>query len=118
MKPHSKLINERIHAKRFGLELNRHDLDAFVQAIRKPDPERAQFIASQSNRVKIWKVRLTTDGKQWAVVAYDKQRRSIITFLPEGNQYESMTTSNTTSPEEPTPTKILQEWLPSHWYTT
>jgi hypothetical protein len=56
--------------------LNRHDLRSFVQQIQAGE---ATFLGRQSNRTSVWLV--TFRGNACRVV-YDKQRKTIVTFLP------------------------------------
>ena len=81
----NKLQSERIHAKhrakeRFGLDLNRHDLRELVKQIQNG---KAEHIETQSNRVSIKRVKFED---KFYTVAYDKNRQTIITFLPEEEQ--------------------------------
>ena len=78
----NKTHSERIHAKRrakerFGLELNRHQLRELVKQIQSG---KAEHLETQSNRVSIKRVKF--EGSFYTV-AYDKNRQTIITFLPE-----------------------------------
>lgn len=77
---HSKISNERYHAKkrakeRFDLSLNRHDLNRIILMIQSGD---ATFFDRQSNNRTRWIINL--DGNE-ALAVYDKQRKQIITFL-------------------------------------
>lgn len=70
-----------MHAKkraeqRYGVTLNRHGLRDLVEDIRSG---RAQFVERQSNRITLWFVQL---GDKTARAVYDKQRGTIVTFLP------------------------------------
>ena len=74
-----KLINQRIHAKkrafeRYGLTLNRNDLQDIVNNIHK-----AKLLSKTSNRVKVFEVLVKGVS---CVVVYDRNRKSIATFLP------------------------------------
>lgn len=85
----NKTHSERIHAKRraqerFGLELNRHQLRELVKQIQSG---KAEHVETQSNRVSIKRVKF--EGSFYTV-AYDKNRQTIITFLPEDYDFPSI----------------------------
>jgi hypothetical protein len=76
----SKAESQRAHAcrrasERYDLQLSDEKLASLVRQIMTG---RAQFIEKQSNRVSIFQV--DVEGRH-AFVAYDKHRKSIITFL-------------------------------------
>jgi hypothetical protein len=76
-----KKLAQRIHAKhraqqRFGLTLNRHDLQRLVEQIQAG---RARVIKRSSLRVSV--LELAVDGVAIQVV-YDHKRKNIVTFLP------------------------------------
>lgn len=80
----SKVKAQRRHAQkraaeRFGLFLNRDQLNALVKQIQTGY---ALLVEKQSNRVSVWRVSLPDGGS--ANVVYDKQRHTIVTFLPPG----------------------------------
>jgi hypothetical protein len=77
-----KQLAQRRHAKRraqerFGLEVNH---EQYRELVRQIQVGKAQFIERQFRSRTHWWV--TIDGKQ-ARVVYDKDRHTIITFLPE-----------------------------------
>lgn len=72
----------RIHAKkraleRYNLEVDRKLLNWFAEQIKN---NKAIFFRRRSNRVTNWIVRYK---EQDYLVSYDKQRKTIITFLPK-----------------------------------
>jgi hypothetical protein len=72
---------QRIHAKkrafeRYGIVLNRPVLNGIIQDIQN---NRATFIEKQSNAKSFWFVMV---GEQKCRVVYDKNRKTISTFLP------------------------------------
>lgn len=79
----------RVHTKRrmserFGKQINRRDIQAMVRAIQTfagSNVQSAKFVDRQSNRVTRWFVK--HDGS-WLPVVYDRNRRTIVTILPEG----------------------------------
>jgi hypothetical protein len=78
---HNKTQALRIHAKRqalrrYNVTLTSEDLSHLVNTIRRG---RALFVARKSLRVSCWKV---AHEDLEMVVLYDKQRRTIVTFLP------------------------------------
>ena len=78
-----KRVNQRIHAKkraleRYDLELTRTDMEAMVKQIM--DNEVDTFYRSSTNRNTLHKV--TWEGRT-LIVVYDKDRKTIVTFLPE-----------------------------------
>jgi len=84
MKNLDKKYTERIHAKRrfkqrFGKELNRFELKEIVKNIQK---NKYQFIEKQSRRVSLFLANIKDCD---TIVAYDKRRRNIITFLEVKN---------------------------------
>lgn len=79
----SKARSQRSHARkralqRFDVQLNRHQLQALVTQIQNGF---ATLVERQSLRVSVWRITLE-DGRRPHVV-YDKQRKTIVTFLPE-----------------------------------
>jgi hypothetical protein len=69
------------HAKRraferYGVELNRHQLRELADLIRTG---KAEFVEKQSHRVSVFRVPI---GDTTARVVYDRQRKTIVTFLP------------------------------------
>lgn len=69
------------HAKgraleRYDLDLNRHDLLAIVRLIQN---QQGRFVERQSIRVSVWDV---TYREKVVRAVYDKERHSIVTFLP------------------------------------
>ncbi|HEV8658922.1 MAG TPA: hypothetical protein VGS96_09840 [Thermoanaerobaculia bacterium] len=83
-----KARSQSRHAKRRALErydlfLTDQDLTHMADAIRKSTgkTEEATFVLRQSLRVSLWDV--LVKGKVCRVV-YDRQRRTIVSFLPEG----------------------------------
>lgn len=76
-----KALAQRRHAKRranerFGLTLNRHELQALTSAIRAG---RFAFVERQSNRVTVWAG--IVKGQSVCVV-YDSKQHQVVTFLP------------------------------------
>ena len=76
-----KKISQRIHAKtraaqRYHASLNREDLFAIVQLIQANQSVR---IEKKTNRITIHKVMYK---EKEFIVAYDKSRKSIASFLP------------------------------------
>lgn len=68
---------EKLHAarralQRFGITVNLHDL------VRKIQNQEAHFVSRQSLRVSLWRIEI--EGKE-VVMAYDRKRKMIITFL-------------------------------------
>lgn len=77
-----KSVCQRIHAKRraeerYALELNRDDLRNIVQRIQQ---NQATHVEKQSHRVSVFD--LTYNNIDVRVV-YDKNRKTIVTFLPK-----------------------------------
>lgn len=84
---------QRIHAKtrawqRYGIILNRDDLFAIVRMIQSQRATQRDnsesdnsvlFLERKSNRITIYQVKYLTHN---LVVAYDKERHSIASFLP------------------------------------
>ena len=73
---------QRSHAKRrfyerFGILLNRKDRQNLINQIQG---NRAKFVEKESNRVSLWDVMVK--GKIIRVV-YDKDRKNIVTALPQ-----------------------------------
>lgn len=94
MKQLTKTQSERIHAKqrakeRYDLDLNRHDLQAIVDIIQ--DNRSAEFVRATSLRVSVFK--LPYKGKL-VCVAYDKMRKTIVTFLPLKFNMDQVTEGN------------------------
>lgn len=76
-----KTINQRIHAKtraieRYNTFLNRNDLFAIVKLIQE---NKSIPIAKKTNRITIHKINYKEVD---LVVAYDKSRGSVASFLP------------------------------------
>lgn len=76
----TKAYGQREHAKaraeqRYGLRLNRHDLQAMGQQIRSG---RARHIATKTNRISIFEV---TVRDVRCRVAYDRKRKQVATVL-------------------------------------
>jgi len=76
-----KLHSQRRHAKRraserYDLHLNRMDLKQLVTKIQNSD---GKFVESLSLRTAVWL--LEHEGKPVKVV-YDRNRKTIVTFLP------------------------------------
>lgn len=75
-----KQIAQRLHAKRraferYGIEVSGKGLRSLEADIRNG---RAQFVARKTHRISIWRVGL--NGAY--LVAYDKNRGRIASFLP------------------------------------
>lgn len=90
-----------MHAKRralerYGITLNRHDMRALVELIQSG---RTEFVEHQSHRVSVHRVPL---GTQMARVVYDRQRQTIVTFLPP----------------EPNNARPPASWLAKEWGST
>lgn len=84
---HPKREAQRVHAKRraaerYGLILNRSDLREIVLAIQR---QQATFLFKESNRLTHYA--LDFQGKR-VVVVYDKQRKTIVTFLPPEAEHQ------------------------------
>jgi len=78
----NKKESERAHAKkraheRYGLELTKGIRDDIRGKIKRSD---GNFIRRTSRRVSIWEIE--HDNNKY-VVAYDTQRKEIVTFLTE-----------------------------------
>jgi len=76
----TKASCQRRHARnralqRFDLELTRKDLDFLVQQIQD---NKAKFVERQSHRVSVFKILYKEKDMK---VVYDKQRKTIVTFL-------------------------------------
>ena len=76
-----KAQTQRRHAQRrayerHGLQLTRHDLNEIVRQIQAG---KAHFVERQSHRVSLFDIDI--DGRS-ARVVYDKQRKTIVSFLP------------------------------------
>lgn len=76
----NKKTSERVHAKRralerYGLVLTKDIRNDIRGKIKRND---GTFIRRTSRRVSIWEVELSGDKY---VVAYDTQRKEIVTFL-------------------------------------
>ncbi|MBI2048059.1 MAG: hypothetical protein HYT27_02875 [Parcubacteria group bacterium] len=71
--------------ERHGLHLDENDLVTLANRIRKQNlpqhKEKAVFVKRKTNRISMWFV---WHKNQWLPVAYDKERKSIATILPEG----------------------------------
>lgn len=81
MKLMDKSNTQRLHSKkrayeRLGIHLTNADLDAIVYLIQK---KKGKFVAKQSNRVTLWKVRYSDINMQ---VVYDKTRQTVVTVFP------------------------------------
>jgi hypothetical protein len=77
----SKVRSERIHAKRralerYGVAFSNDDLQDIV---RKIQAGKATLVGRQSNRVTVW---IVEHADMRLMIAYDKSRSSIVTFLP------------------------------------
>ena len=75
------------HAKvrfreRFGLELNNELHDKFVRSIQLGFPY-AEFLKKQTNRITIWKILYNGN---YIVLVYDKNRKQIVTAIPDNEQ--------------------------------
>ena len=81
----SKATQQRSHFKRrvferYSLTINDGEYDFLVSRIRKNDKTVVNFLTKQSNRVS---VHLLMYKDHEIVVVYDKERKSLITALPE-----------------------------------
>lgn len=77
---------QKIHASR-RLE-QRYGIDGFSgisEAIRKIQSGEAEFIKRHSLRVTIWAIQM---DNQEVIAVYDKQRKMIMTFLPDRSRLE------------------------------
>ena len=77
-----KAQSQRAHAKRrarerYGLHINR---DLYRELVQRIQLGRARIIERQSNRIAVHLLEI--DGVQYPV-AYDNQRQTIVTFLPQ-----------------------------------
>lgn len=77
-----KSVCQRIHAKRraverYSLDLNRQDLRNIVTVIQS---NKATPVEKQSHRVTVFDL---TYNEVDVRVVYDKQRKTIVTFLPK-----------------------------------
>lgn len=87
----SKASAQYLHAKkraaeRYGLELNREIYGRLCQAIQDG---KGQCMGKQSNRLSVWRIQVITGAEvpfkaTECNVVYDKQRHTIVTFLPPG----------------------------------
>lgn len=80
MKHRNKIYDQRAHAKRralerYGLTLNRHELEEMNAKAR-----RAQVLERQSQRVTVRAIQV---GPVYIPVVYDQVRGTIVTFLPK-----------------------------------
>ncbi len=89
-KPQSKKQAQIGHARRrarerYGIHFHQDLCNRFVQKIRKSSEDavygqaNALFVVRDSGRVTIWVVQ---HEDAWYPVCYDKERKTIITFLP------------------------------------
>lgn len=81
----SKATQQRSHFKRrvferYSLTINDGEYDFLVSRIRKNDKTVVKFLTKQSNRVS---VHLLMYKDHEIVVVYDKERKSLVTALPE-----------------------------------
>lgn len=77
-KAQAQLAHARRRAReRFGLELNEHDLRHLAHRIQRGE---SQLVARQTNRMSIHRVEC--QGQQ-VLVAYDRRRKTVVTFLYE-----------------------------------
>lgn len=84
----SKLLNQRIHAKRraeerFGLKLNRDDYRELVLKIRGG---KAEFLGRESLRLTHWAVEWS--GQSMHAV-YDSKRHNVVTVMYPGSTFAS-----------------------------
>jgi len=96
----------RIHAKRrlgerFGVFANRNVIQDVVRQIQNGT---AVFAGRQSVRKTCWKV--LVDGKPMIAV-YDKQRKTVLTFLPpEDIRFKHLLLEGLSSEGDPTPVEM------------
>lgn len=67
-------------ASRYGINLDKDNYKELCQQIKD---QKGTFIRKQSNRISIWAI--TFKNKE-VLVAYDKLRHTIVTFLPPENK--------------------------------
>jgi hypothetical protein len=82
MRRKSKAKCQQAHARkrameRYGIDLSRAKQEEIIGLIKA---NKAQFVEKQSNRITVFRVVL--DDKMFRVV-YDKQRKSLVTVLPQ-----------------------------------
>lgn len=85
----SKASAQYLHAKkraaeRYGLELTKEHYQTLCLAIQRGE---GTFLGRQSNRVSVWQItvyRASTNDFPKVNVVYDRQRHTIVTFLPPG----------------------------------
>lgn len=75
----SKAHNQRVHAERRAIERFGVLLD-IPQAVKDIQSGKATFVERQSLRCTVWKI---TQQDKEMVVVYDKNRKMIVTVLPE-----------------------------------
>lgn len=68
--------------ERYGIELNRHKRDQIIKMIQTGD---AECVRKQSHRVSIFSVQFEN---QEVIVVYDKQRKTLASFLPIEAKHE------------------------------
>lgn len=74
----SKDKAQRIHAKRYGVELNRFKYSEICKRIQSG--KNAEFLERQSHRVTVW---LVQHEDEELICVYDKLRKTIVTVLPQ-----------------------------------
>lgn len=87
-KPLSKAASQFRHAarraqERYGLDLNK---DRYRQLCQFVQDGHGECLGKQSNRLTVWRIVVPLDGGIHLTcnVVYDKQRHTIVTFLPPG----------------------------------
>lgn len=85
----NKAQSQRVHAKRrlderYGMEINRHQIRDLVAQIQSG---KAEHVETQTNRLSIKTV--CFNGVK-IPVAYDKQRKTIVTFFPKNSRYAAV----------------------------
>lgn len=78
---------QRRASERYGIILTRH---RYEELVRKIQSQQGVFLGRQSNRLSVWQVEAMAVGELGddvpvkANVVYDRERKTVVTFLPKG----------------------------------
>jgi len=116
MKKLTKSQSQRIHAKkratqRYGIELNKEKHKDLVSRIQ--NNKDVIFLEKQSNRISVFAI---LQGSIWVPVVYDRERKTIVSFLPiksiDENGYAEIIDKATAAKDEKIPYVKTAKYLP------
>lgn len=104
--------------ERYELSLSSADIKDISSLIKSDDRDKTKikFLCKQSNRISHWKVFYK---EQWILVVYDKNRNTVVSFLPKDvpdDYYERHTQKQYEKNIKPVKRdKTMGGFLPAHW---